>query len=54
MATRTHPAISALGLTVVVVVVLHLLAAALGLEPPPVPLDPEGHTAPFADAPFGI
>jgi hypothetical protein len=36
-------------------IALNLFAAALGLEPPPVPLDPEGHTAPYSDSPlFGL
>jgi hypothetical protein len=33
---------------------LAMLASAMKMSPPPVPLDPEGHMAPYYESPFPI
>jgi hypothetical protein len=39
-------------LAVIALVLLDMLATAMKIDPPPVPLDPEGHTAPYYDSPL--
>jgi hypothetical protein len=55
MARSTQQTTYLICLTVFTFILLNLLAAAMKIDPPPVPLDPEGHTAPYSDSPlFGI
>ena len=55
MEQPTASAVNAIWLILVAWITLYLSAAILGLEPPPMPLDPDGHAAPYGDSPlFGI
>jgi hypothetical protein len=52
---QTQQTTNMICLLVLTFILLNLLAAAMKIDPPPVPLDPEGHTAPYSDSPlFGI
>ena len=52
MARLTVRVLKILCLTVSLMIAVDVIVVTMKIGPPPVPLDPEGHMAPYSESPF--